>query len=618
MRRPIVDAAVAHATAWGGEVRGVSPDDPAAGERSRASTSLPDDACARCPRRGSAGSSGCRSALLALVALVAVVLPLWQKRELRDRDHQPRRGGARSRPRCPERLRTELERAAGDYNFALERKHAWPPMVQVLDTVTRVLPDDTWLTQLEIRTLPKGKDRDRELMMRGESGNAGRLIPVLEESGMVAQVAPRSPTTKIQPGPGRGVRPRRAAASRCRSPRSCRSSTRRRAGCRAASPPPAAEPRAGDRRPTPTAATPAPAAAAARPAATAPPRRRAPKAAARRRPDPCPSRPTASEAMTPAFLARLTPAQSRALALGAARRGGRRSCSRSLLAPVLLLHRHYDDAIETWTTRLATYRRVAAQAPALRNALDVMRTKDARRFFLKNTAPNLAGAELQELVKSAIEQATAAASRRARARRRATTRGFRQIVANVQFFATTPNLQRILHALETKEPLLVVDNITIRPTNAFRGFKPAAGQEPEVNVQLDVSAWALPEPAAKPRPRRRARRRDVARRPSMSALDPRLARWLAVARAVRAARARDRHRRPAGARDLKPRAARRGAGRAGAGRRPRSLPEFRIDGGLDAMKATVERPLFNSTRRPAPPAVAEAREAARSSAASSC
>lgn len=35
-------------------------------------------------------------------------------------------------------------------------------------------------------------------------------------------------------------------------------------------------------------------------------------------------------------------------------------------------------------------------------------------------------------------------------------------------------------------------------------------------------------------------------------------------------------------------------------------PEFRIDGGLDGMKSTVERPLFNATRRPAPPAVAEA------------
>ena len=62
-----------------------------------------------------------------------------------------------------------------------------------------------------------------------------------------------------------------------------------------------------------------------------------------------------------------------------------------------------------------------------------------------------------------------------------------------------PNLQRILHAIETREPYLVVENITIRPTNAFRGFKPAIGQDPEVNVQLDVTAWAMPE-AAKPAP----------------------------------------------------------------------------------------------------------------------
>jgi hypothetical protein len=36
------------------------------------------------------------------------------------------------------------------------------------------------------------------------------------------------------------------------------------------------------------------------------------------------------------------------------------------------------------------------------------------------------------------------------------------------------------------------------------------------------------------------------------------------------------------------------------------LPEFQIDGGVQALAATVERPLFNATRRPAPVAVAEA------------
>jgi len=199
VRRPIVDAAIAHATAWGGEVRSVSPDDPAAANLSR--LNLVPDELRTVPAAWKRWQFWAPIGALAIVALAAVVLPLWQKRELAisiiNRSEAVRQQAAVS-----ERLRAELERAAGDYNFALERKHQWPPMVRVLDTVTRALPDDTWLTQLEVRTLPKGKERDRELVMRGESGNAGRLIPVLEESGLVTQVAPRSPTTKIQPGPG--------------------------------------------------------------------------------------------------------------------------------------------------------------------------------------------------------------------------------------------------------------------------------------------------------------------------------------------------------------------------------------------------------------------------------
>jgi hypothetical protein len=70
---------------------------------------------------------------------------------------------------------------------------------------------------------------------------------------------------------------------------------------------------------------------------------------------------------------------------------------------------------------------------------------------------------------------------------------------NVQFFATTAALQKILATLESQQPYVVVDNLTARPLNAFRGFKPGPGQEPELNLQLDVSAWAYPEPV-KPTP----------------------------------------------------------------------------------------------------------------------
>jgi hypothetical protein len=164
-----------------------------------------------------------------------------------------------------------------------------------------------------------------------------------------------------------------------------------------------------------------------------------------------------------------------------------------VLAPILLLHRHYDEALESSAKRLETYRRVAAQAPEYKKALEAMREKDARRFFLKNTAANLAGAELQELVRAAIEGSGGRISTSQNQSPR-DDGGFKQIGVTFQFFATTPNLQKILYAIETQQPYLLVDNLTLRPLNAFRGFRPAAGQEPEINVQLDVIGYAYPEP----------------------------------------------------------------------------------------------------------------------------
>jgi len=192
--------------------------------------------------------------------------------------------------------------------------------------------------------------------------------------------------------------------------------------------------------------------------------------------------------VTPALVAKLSPIQQRALALTLFF-GILLIALLALLGPLILLHRHYDKAIAETTDRVAILRRIAAQAPELRRALDTMKERDSRRFFLRNTAPNLAGAEMQELVKAAIESNGGRITTSQNTSPREDGR-FKQIGVNVQFFATTPSLQKLLGVLESQQPYLLVDNITIRPLNAFRGFKPGPGMEPEVNVQLDVSAFA--------------------------------------------------------------------------------------------------------------------------------
>ncbi|MEO8740802.1 MAG: type II secretion system protein GspM [Casimicrobiaceae bacterium] len=162
-----------------------------------------------------------------------------------------------------------------------------------------------------------------------------------------------------------------------------------------------------------------------------------------------------------------------------------------LLAPFLLMHRHYNQAIDSAQDRLERYRRIAAQGPELQKALEALREKQGRRFYLKNTASNLAGAEMQDLVRAAVENNGG----RITTIQIVATRddgSFRQIGVNLQLFATTANLQKILYAIETQQPYMLVENLTVRPLNAFRGFKPAPGAEPEVSVLLDVSGFAYP------------------------------------------------------------------------------------------------------------------------------
>jgi len=198
-RRAVVDAALRQAESFGARVVGVSVDPPAAAAASRLDL-MPGEGRLAIPG-WTRWQVVLPATLLALGVLTALVLPIWQKREqaialLDVSDH------AHDSATVSDRLRTELERRVGDYNFALERKYAFPATVQVLEDITRILPDDTWLTQLEMHTMRGTKDAQREVTLRGESANAGRLVSLLEDSKVFTQAAPRSPTTKIQPGPG--------------------------------------------------------------------------------------------------------------------------------------------------------------------------------------------------------------------------------------------------------------------------------------------------------------------------------------------------------------------------------------------------------------------------------
>jgi general secretion pathway protein L len=196
--KTVVDGARRQAEAWGASVQAVVP--------GPASTVPPQLNLIPSDERPRAGSwrrwqVWLPLVLIATVALAAVLVPLVQKREYAIALNKQAEE-ARVQALAADDVRTQLERAQGEYNFVLAKKYAYPGTVQLLDGVTRVLPDDTWVTQLEMRTSLRGKETQRDLVLRGESANAGKLIGLLEDSKLVEQAALRSSTTKIQPGPG--------------------------------------------------------------------------------------------------------------------------------------------------------------------------------------------------------------------------------------------------------------------------------------------------------------------------------------------------------------------------------------------------------------------------------
>jgi len=196
--KTVVDGARRQAEAWGASVQAVIP--------GPASTTPPQLNLIPSEERPRAGSwrrwqVWVPLTLLAAVALAALLVPLVQKREYAIALNKQAEE-ARVQALAADAVRTQLERAQGEYNFVLAKKYAYPGTIQLLDGVTRVLPDDTWVTQLEMRTSLRGKETQRDLVLRGESANAGKLIGLLEDSKLVEQASLRSSTTEIQPGPG--------------------------------------------------------------------------------------------------------------------------------------------------------------------------------------------------------------------------------------------------------------------------------------------------------------------------------------------------------------------------------------------------------------------------------
>ncbi len=150
----------------------------------------------------------------ATAALLAAVLafPLWQKRQ-QVLEAQPIAAQAERDAADADKLLREINLRLNQYNFLPAKRHTTPLAIQVLDEVTKVLPDDGWVQNFDLKTTRAANATSggqttytvtRELQLQGEIEASSKLIPLFEKSPLFSQPQFKSPLTKLN-YPGQNV-----------------------------------------------------------------------------------------------------------------------------------------------------------------------------------------------------------------------------------------------------------------------------------------------------------------------------------------------------------------------------------------------------------------------------
>jgi general secretion pathway protein L len=129
------------------------------------------------------------TALLAVLLVAAITIPLVQKnRAIEAMEAQVQTAAAAAREGS--QLRQNLEKMADASRFLVEKKATAVMAVELIDEVSRILPDHTWITRLNLS--------ETELQMQGQSSSSASLIAAIESSPHFENVRFPSPVVQIQ------------------------------------------------------------------------------------------------------------------------------------------------------------------------------------------------------------------------------------------------------------------------------------------------------------------------------------------------------------------------------------------------------------------------------------
>ncbi len=125
--------------------------------------------------------------LVLLLGLSNLLFPLWEKSVELER-LQLKAAQLKQQVVKARELRERVDTAKNEAGFILEKRMEHAPVLEVINELTHLLPDNTWLDQLEIDA--------GDVQVHGFSASASTLISLLESSNSFSDARFRSSITK--------------------------------------------------------------------------------------------------------------------------------------------------------------------------------------------------------------------------------------------------------------------------------------------------------------------------------------------------------------------------------------------------------------------------------------
>jgi general secretion pathway protein M len=160
----------------------------------------------------------------------------------------------------------------------------------------------------------------------------------------------------------------------------------------------------------------------------------------------------------------------------------------AVAVPYTKMVKRYDDAIATSLDQLARYQRIVAARSDVQSALATVTAKDAKKFFLKTSAPAMAAADIQQIVQTLVEVNKLELESMQIAPPKNEDK-YRKITLSLRLHGKLAGIQSTLYSLETTIPYLFVDNLNMQAT-VRQNFIPQPGVEPDVRAQFDLIGYA--------------------------------------------------------------------------------------------------------------------------------